>query len=279
MTASATLLDALTRQRPEWGPWLRVVEVVLHESEQPVWRDAVPALPPGTGAAPRLAGAGIIVRRGAVPTLLERLLRTAATSGTREMATLGHASMSQGDALGLFRTALCHDHDESGRIAARTGADPDALQAVAALLPVPFLQACTRSWGARGEWVEPYCPACGAWPAFAEVRGIERTRHYRCGRCGGDWHAHGLSCPFCATMDHRDLVRLVPADPGAASAVDACRKCLGYVKTFNRLQGCSASVVLLEDLRGVALDLAAIEQGYSRPASAGYALDVGITEQ
>ena len=49
---------------------------------------------------------------------------------------------------------------------------------------------CWRRWAAAVPegWVEPFCPICGAWPALAEVRGIERSRYFRCLRCGAGWH-------------------------------------------------------------------------------------------
>jgi FdhE protein len=278
MNTTAPLLIGLKRQRPEWAPWLDVVDVALRESEDPMWAAMVPETTTGTGAAPRLSGSTLTPRRTAVESYLERLLVTASKSGTREMASLRVVTESRLDALPLFRAALCEERDDIAEAAVSCGADASAFQAVVALLPMPFVQACNRTWGTMLGWVEPFCPVCGSWPAFAEIRGIEGTRYYRCGRCGSQWHAHGLSCPFCATTDHRDLVRLVPGDPAAASAIEACTKCLGYVKTFNRLQGCPPPAVLLEDLAGVALDLAALEQGYSRPATAGYALDVIIAE-
>lgn len=276
MTAASDL-DSLRRQQPEWEPWLRVVDVALREIEDPAWARAVPGAPPGAGACPALAGAAIVVPARLVQAYLERLLRTASTSGTQAMATLESTAASNLDGIGLLRASIAGDRDELRRAGAGSGADADALQSVLALLAVPFLQACIRVWGARLDWVESYCAVCGSWPAFTEVRGIERSRYYRCGRCGGEWHAHGLSCPFCSTVDHHDLVRLVPGDPSAAAAIEACRKCLGYVKTFNRLQGCAPAAVLIEDLGSVALDVAALEQGYSRPASPGYAIEVGVT--
>ena len=54
--------------------------------------------------------------------------------------------------------------------------------------------------------MEGYCPVCGAWPAFAEMRGIERSRYLRCGRCGGGWQAQCLSCSYCGMTDHEELI-------------------------------------------------------------------------
>lgn len=278
MSATAPRLHTLKHQRPEWEPWLRIVEVALRAIDEPAWRDAVPDTPTGPGGAPRLARATVRLRRTAVQAYVDRLLLAAAAGGTSEMATLGSAAGGHLDALVLFRASLCQAHDTVADAADRCGANADALQAVAALIPVPFLQACNRAWSAMRNSREPYCPVCGSWPAFAEVRGIERSRHHRCGRCGSEWHAHGLSCPFCATADHRDLVRLVPGDALASSAVEACRNCRGYLKTFNRLQGCAPAAVLLEDLGSVALDVAALEGGYSRPAAPGHPLDITIAE-
>jgi FdhE protein len=119
---------------------------------------------------------------------------------------------------------------------------------------------------------------CGAWPAFAEVRGIERSRHYRCGRCGGEWHARALYCPFCSMHDHTELVSLLPDKDGTNATIEACRRCLGYVKTFTRLQGCAPAAVMIEDLASVNLDIAALDQGYLRPQGAAHRLDVALSD-
>jgi FdhE protein len=292
MTGIPAIVTGLERQRPEWAPWLAVVADVLDQAQGSAWTKAVPGAQalssnaqggdgaPREVAAPRLAGATIALSRADTQRLLDRLLHKASRSGTPQMATLTKARNADFDVLELFAAAVCHRADRIGQIAATCGVEAAAFEAVAALLPVPFLQACNRSWAAAipEDWVAPYCPVCGSWPAFAEVRGIERSRYYRCGRCGGEWHAHGLSCPYCETTDHRDLASLVPEGPGASAVIEACTRCLGYVKTFNRLQGCAPLAVVLEDLGGVALDVAALEQGYVRPAGAGYAFAVQVTD-
>jgi FdhE protein len=126
--------------------------------------------------------------------------------------------------------------------------------------------------------MEAYCPVCGAWPALAEVRGIERSRHFRCGRCGGEWQSRCLLCPFCGMADHNELVSLVPENSGSNAVIDACKRCLGYVKTFTMLQGSPPAKVLLDDLGSVELDVAALEQGYRRPQGNGYLLNVTVSD-
>jgi FdhE protein len=196
------------------------------------------------------------------------------------MATLESALRAELNTLSLFKASLCQEDEAVKRTAAVLGTDPEAFQAVTALLPIPFLHACNRRWASAKfpGWVEGYCPTCGAWPAFAEVRGIERSRYFRCGRCGGEWQAHCLSCPYCGMTDHNELASLVPEKSGANVVIEACKRCLGYVKTFTRLQGSPPARVLLDDLASVDFDVAAFEQGYKRPEGPGYALSATVIE-
>jgi FdhE protein len=312
MTAPDTALHGLKRQRPEWEPWLAVVEEILREATTPTWDVAVSALgaeapgakAAGSGieapaakaaarlaeaprataaaqtAAPLLAGMTIPLAASSVRRLLERLIRTASMSGPPKMATLGAVLRKKLDVLALFTASLRQDYERVKEIAA-SGADAEALQAVIALLPVPFLQACNRRWASSisESWETRYCPVCGSWPAFAEVRGIERRRYFRCGRCGGAWHARALSCPYCALGDHDELVNLLPEKSGSHAVIEACKRCRGYVKTFPTLRGCPPATVMLEDLASVDLDVAALDHGYRRPTGQGYSLDVTVIEK
>jgi FdhE protein len=269
----------LGREYPEWKPWLTVIEEVLREATDPKWEVFVPGLPaPYESKVPLLAGATLALEMTTVARWSERLMRAAYQSGTPKMSTLKLAKDPRVDAATLFKSSLCQNGEWLKETAINLGVDPDALQAVAVLMPVPFLQACSRRW-ARSiveSWMEGYCPVCGAWPAFTEVRGIERRRYLRCGRCGAEWQAHCLSCPFCAMTDHQDLVSLVPEKSGSTRIIDACKRCFGYVKSFTVLQGGPAAGVILDDLASVDLDVAALAQGYKRPEGTGYCLDVTI---
>ena len=279
MAAVAALAD-LKRERPEWGPWLAVVEEALSDADAPIWDAAVPVdLRAPQVNAPVLAGTTAAVESRTVRRLLQRLIGVASRSGTPEMATLKSVRDADLDPLALFRASLCQDRRPTGEAAASCGADAGALEAVIALLCLPFLRACHRRWAPSvpAGWREGYCPLCAAWPAFAETRGIERTRFFRCGRCGGEWHARPLHCAYCGVDDHHALVSLVPQEQGMNAVIEGCRRCQGYVKTFTRLQGCSPGTVMLDDLASVALDVAALEQGFNRPHGPGYPLDVTVT--
>jgi FdhE protein len=281
MKASDTHVEELKRQHPEWEPWLAVIQDVLREIANPKW-DAVVPVPCGQqqSKVPLLHGATLTLERSALRSLFDQLIRIAGRSGTAKMATLQSALHANLDASFLFSVSVSHHNDRIKEIAIDIGADAEAFLAVVDLLPLPFLQACHRRWASsiRESWMEGYCPTCGSWPSLAEVRGIERSRYLRCGRCGSAWQAHCLFCPYCGTTDHEQLVSLVPEKSGSNSVIDACKHCLGYVKSFTVLQGSPPARVLLDDLASVHLDVAAVEQGYQRPQGAGYAVAVTVRE-
>jgi len=279
MTAIDIGLRDIKSRRPEWAPWLAVVQEILREAADPNWDALVPdRAAMQQSKVPLLAEAKLDLAKSSVTTWLAQLIRIASRSGTTQMSTLKSVPHAKLDAATLFRAALHQDSGQIKETAAGLGADPGAFQAVVALLPVPFLHACNRRWARSmaASWTEGYCPVCGAWPAFAEVRGIERSRYLRCSRCGGEWQAHCLLCPFCGMTDHKELVSLVPENSGSNAMIDACNGCRGYIKTFTTLQGSPPVKVLLDDLDSVELDVAAAEQGYRRPQGAGYSLNINV---
>ena len=272
-------LQDLNRQHPEWAPWLAVIQVILGEVGDPKWGASVPIeVQPQRSKVPLLAGIALSLDPSSIGRMFDQLLRIAARSGTAKMATLQAIAYTRLDVLAIFRASLNHDREGMKEMASAAGADPEAFHAVGALVAIPFLQACNRAL-ARSiavSWTEGYCPLCGAWPAFAEVRGIERSRYFRCGRCGAEWQAHCLFCPYCSMTDYKELASLVPEQNGAKSVIDACNRCLGYVKAFTKLQGSPPAKVMVDDLATVDLDIAALEQGYRRPEGLGYSLRVTV---
>ena len=269
-------VETLRRGRPEWSPWLRVVDQALRETREGRWEGVVPDVETNARP-PLLSGVSVVVDERSIRRMLERLIAVATSEGTPKMSTLERALRADLDIPALFAASICHDTDRIAEVAAASGADDEALQATVALLPLPFLQACNRRWRALvpPAWSEGYCPICGTWPAFAEMRGIERNRYLRCGRCGGEWRAHILRCAFCGTADHHQLASLVPEKEGSG-AVDACRQCRGYMKVFTRLQGCPAAEVMLQDFASVDLDVAALKEGYTRRANPGREIDLAV---
>lgn len=282
MSHSLRTLEDLQQRRPEWQPWFGVVAEMLRARAASEWEPAVPRVEShAQGPAPLLHGTRIAVPAGALGRLCQRLLDAAARSGTDALATLGALRKSDLDGPALFRAALRGQGETIRDVATAASVDAGALQAVMSLLPIPFLQACHTRLGRviSPVWMESYCPLCAAGPALVEVRGIERSRFCRCGRCGSAWPAQHLRCAYCATSDHHQLVTLLAEDGHSRDVVDACLSCRGYVKAVTRLQGCAPDAVLLEDLATVDLDLAALEAGYHRPDRPAYPLDVTVVEE
>ncbi len=269
-------VDTLKRRRPEWLPWLSLVDEALRETKSGPWEATVPDAAPDR-AGPQLSGASVRVDGASVHRLFRRLIDVAVRGGTAKMATLERLRNHDIDPAALFHASICLDTAHIADLAETSGADQEALQAAVALVAMPFLQACNRRWSATGQrsWSAGYCPVCASWPAFAEVRGIERSRHSRCGRCGAEWYAEILRCAYCGNNSHDDLVTLVPEQPGPGS-IEACKRCSGYMKVFTRLQGCAAEAVMLEDLGSVDLDVAALGHGYTRPSGPGRAIEVAV---
>jgi FdhE protein len=204
------------------------------------------------------------------------LISIAARGPTPPLRSLENAASAPLDVLRLFRASLegISLHDTPSAVPA--GVDADAFDAVLRLLCVPCLMTVMRRSTVDEHWSDAYCPICGAWPAFVEVRGIERRRLSRCQRCGSQWHARHLRCTFCSNTNHEELAALVPSDSTGRGTVEACLLCRGYIKTLTTLQGCRADAVIVEDFASVDLDIAAVQQGYTRPVGLGSSLALHI---
>lgn len=289
MTAAARM-QALAEARPEWAAWLALAGEVTAELCKPVWdgdapvlaapgrtpTDEGPAAKDGPALTPWLAGAMLRPDGNALADLLERLTRAARASGLHGLAGEPKRAPtgSPDDAGALFLAAVNGSHERPDLMAARCGASPDGFRTIAHWLAMPYLYACTRRWTASGgsAWSQGYCPVCGAWPSLAELRGIERTRHLRCGRCGASWPMPVLACTYCANSDHKTLGTLVAEDGRSRLSVEVCRGCSGYLKSANTLQATPADELLAADLASVEFDLVAVDRGFMRPPGTGFAL-------
>lgn len=272
-------LEDLAGRHPEWQPWLGVVGGVLEQMREPLWDGAVPAdAPARRPGVPLLAGARVSFDER-LARFFDQVVHSAAHSGAPGMKGLQSSRYTEEGAAGALQAALDGDDARLEKLAVDAGAEPMAFCAVAVLVPMPLLHAYARCWAAHLQpgWSEGYCPLCGAWPAFAEVCGVERTRYLRCARCGSAWQASCLSCAYCGMIRHDELASFVVAEQGgAAVAIEACNGCRGYLKTFTALRTSAPEHILIEDLGSVALDLVASERGYRRPPGLGRALDVAM---
>jgi FdhE protein len=278
--AASDPFDTLPRSHPEWAVWLALLRKAHASAEDPRWTAALTAMPhiDPAGERPLLAALTLAVDR-ATAVHWTRDVCDAAAAGTRSAAGLAHAARREAfDALVLLQAAVNDDGEALDTLAREIDADPAPVHALAPLLALPLLQGCARSPAGQvpAGWCHGYCPTCGGWPALAEARGLERSRHLRCGRCGGDWRTEWMRCPYCGTGEHTRLGALVSEVTGETRKVDTCGECGGYLKTLMTLTARSPVEVNVDDLTTVALDLAALERGYRRPQGLGHPLGVTI---
>jgi len=276
-------IDAIAATSPEVAPLLAAFEVVLAEMAEPSWSAATAHLSPSWPAgAPLLQDARISLPQHAFFTFLLSLFDAALAKQPRRIQEAARAALRRDDfdALGFLDAAIDFDIDRLGRLASTFGDAAPAVFTLAQLAAMPLLQAQRKAFHSLlpSAWPsDGFCPLCAAYPAMAELRGLEKKRRLRCGRCGADAEAPPLGCPFCGESYHRNLTTLLPAEGGEARKVLACDTCGAYSKTLATLVAWPAESVFLEDLATVDLDIAATERGRKRPLEPGRELGISFT--
>lgn len=277
MRFEAPTAETLRRQHPEWMPWVTLLEATVDEMSDSAWQSIELQRPAFLAAdSPLLADATLAVDPGLAKRWLRRLFRLSAER-CEALGGLGHASLP--DPLAILQAAIRHECGHLEALAAPLGVDALGFVAVAMLAPLPLLHAVREGAAERDGWTGTFCPVCGDWPMLAENRGVERERRYRCGRCGSDWRAQWLLCPYCGMRDHRRLGHLVSDTEGEMRRIDTCEQCRGYVKVLTTLTPTPAAHVLFQDLATVDLDVTALTEDYRRPEHSGHAVRVTVTAQ
>lgn len=144
--------------------------------------------------------------------------------------------------------------------------DPALLESVVNLTLSPICWAYQSAFSAAfdyTDWRQGFCPVCGAWPILGELRGRDKVRHLRCGRCGAGWGFHRLQCCWCNSSHRPDLSFLFD-ESDASWRVDTCDRCRGYLKTKTTFEPLDADLLVVYDLATMGLDELAGEAGYRR---------------
>ena len=171
------------------------------------------------------------------------------------------------DLAALAADALAGDWESARAVAARLDVDEDALVTVldyATRAPLRAAAASVRPALERRATARGHCPACGAPPLLAELRGKDRVRVLRCARCDTSWEFPRVACPACGERDHRKLTALHADGEDGFRRADCCESCHSYVKAIATLDPLSPEALLEKDLETVGLDWVAVDRGYHR---------------
>jgi FdhE protein len=145
--------------------------------------------------------------------------------------------------------------------------DLPLLETVSGYTLTPITWAYAAAFGQAldfAEWHRGYCPVCGAWPILNELRGRDKMRYLRCGRCGTGWRFNRLRCLWCDNATQKELAFLFDSDQ-PTWRIDVCNYCLGYIKTKTTFDPLDADMLLVYDLETMSLDGMATNEGYKRP--------------
>lgn len=241
--------------------------------------ELAPALPLGVPHAPaveaRLA-AGLpalldepLVEGPAVQNALRVVARLLGAEPETSTVRQTAERLASGEELGsaFAAAAVAGDWGAIEAAAGRQGLDPFASVVLFDYVVRPWLQLAAKAVStlvAASAWPGGSCPACGAPPLLAELRGPERERILRCGRCGSAWSFPRLACPGCGERRHQRLSYLHGEGQAEFRRVDVCETCRSYLKAVAVLDPLSPAALLETDLATVALDFAALERGYHR---------------
>jgi FdhE protein len=187
-------------------------------------------------------------------------IREAVDSGNIEPGSLLTASLSRDQ--GAIRSGAVH-----------RGLSPDLVWLVAELAVSPFAHILQRTLlagqpaealkTALDAWHRGYCPACGSWPAVAEVVGGHRT--LRCSFCSSAWEPTTYACIYCEESGEK-FVTAAPNEERKDRRLEVCTACAGYLKTVDLPDLSPFPLLSISDIETTDLDVAAMEHGYARPA-------------
>ena len=116
---------------------------------------------------------------------------------------------------------------------------------------------------AMANWNGKGCPACGSWPALAEIRCGHRD--LRCSFCGISWSTSILGCAYCGSHEHGTFETITPDQEKSTHRIELCKNCQGYLKSIDVTTTTPGPLIAISDLATTDLDFIATAYGYARP--------------
>jgi FdhE protein len=207
------------------------------------------------------------------PTLI-RLCEELAKGGAADAADHIRTAIAESrlEAGSLLSASFQRDHNAIRTGAEQRGLAPDLVWLVAELAVSPYAYALQRTLlpsaadgpiaAALADWTHGYCPACGSWPALAEIHAAHRI--LRCSFCAHAWELKTFACVYCGEGGDQFVIFAGSADR-ADRRIEVCGRCAGYLKTVDVEELSPFPMLAIADLETMDLDLAAMEKRYRRP--------------
>ena len=276
---------AVGEARPDLGPALALQRELLGrvaEAAAALEHGGLPrlSLPPKylaaklTRGVPALAGEPIPVPASVLGPAAVQLADALSRGGAGEPADHIRETLASGkiEAASLLTASLNRDQMALRTGAAHRGLSPDLLWLVAELAVSPFAHALQRRLFGQGgapeleralaAWDRGFCPACGSWPALAEVVAGHRT--LRCSFCSAAWEMTTYACIYCGESGEK-FVTAAPDPERTDRRIEVCGSCGGYLKTIDLAELSPFPLLSISDIETTDLDVAAMEHRFARP--------------
>ena len=220
--------EQLLTEHPDLAPAIalqRALVTRLIKLETVLERDGLPQLSLAPAdisgklarGAPVLRGEDISIPLALLGPLIVEFCDHLARGGAGEVALHIRETLASGriDTGSLLRASLARNQHAIRTKATHLGLAPDLLWLVAEMCVGPLAHALQRRLltgdsdhgadrdvgEALAAWDRGYCPACGSWPALAEV--CQGDRALRCSFCGATWQLRTYRCTYCSEAAER----------------------------------------------------------------------------
>jgi FdhE protein len=224
---------------------------------------------------PALAGEAVAVPTALLKEPLLALCTHLAQGGAGAAAEHIRSAIEHGaiDSASLLEASVARDEAAIRCGAIQRDLAPDLLWLAAELAVSPYVHTLVQALfedcspdpslrAALDAWDRGYCPACGSWPALAEV--VEGHRILRCSFCAAGWELNAYACIYCGEAGE-PFVTAAPDEERKDRRVEVCGTCAGYLKTIDLTELSPFPLLAIGDLETTDLDVAAMERGYRRP--------------
>jgi hypothetical protein len=228
-----------------------------------------------TRGVPALAAEPIPLPVSSLAPVLLTLCEALSTGGAGDAAAHIREAIADGrlDAGSLLTASFQRDQHAIRSGAMQRSLSPDLVWLIAELAISPYAYVLQHTLmppaggdaalsHALADWSHGYCPACGSWPALAEIHHAHRV--LRCSFCAHAWELKAFGCVYCGETGDR-FVTFAGSVERSDRRLEICGNCASYLKTVDVDELSPFPLLAIADLETMDLDLAAMDKRYRRP--------------